>query len=44
MANEDFKERRDLLDELNILEQEYGDTLKRGNSTLLDRMASMKEE
>ena len=43
MANEDFKERRDLLDELNILEQEYGDTLKRGNSTLLDRMASMKE-
>jgi len=37
MANEDFKERRDLLDELVSLEQEYTNTLKRGNTTVQDR-------
>ena len=43
MANEELKEQIDLTQQLNILEQEYGDTLKRGNSTVEDRMASMKD-
>ena len=43
MVNEELKEQIDLTQQLNILEQEYGDTLKRGNSTVEDRMASMKD-
>ena len=42
MANENFKERVDLVQTLNILEQEYGDTAERGNTTIKDRVGLMQ--
>jgi len=42
VANENFKERVDLVQTLNILEQEYGDTAERGNTTIKDRVGLMQ--